>query len=82
MESPYFGWELLWATVEQSMRGSPDLIVAFVHWQLIKFCFSCLGSGDEVPHCQTPHPQLVVIQVVGQPGINSSYYFPENHPTG
>lgn len=54
MESPLFGWELLWTIIEDTIRSPSDLIVAFVHWQMIKFSFSCLGTGDEVTnvgHC-------------------------------
>lgn len=48
MESPYFGWELLSNIIEDNVHCASDLIVAFVHWQMIKLSFSCLGNGDEV----------------------------------
>lgn len=48
MDSPFFGWELLYAIIEDKIRCPSDIVVAFVHWQMIKFSFSCLGNGDEV----------------------------------
>lgn len=50
MESPYFGWELLSNIIEDAVHCASDLIVAFVHWQMIKLSFTCLGNGDEVGH--------------------------------
>lgn len=46
MESPFFGWEILSALTEDIQCPS-DLAVVFVHWQLIKLGFSCLGTGDQ-----------------------------------
>lgn len=47
MEGSYFGWELLSATIEDTIRCPSDLIVVFVHWQMIRSAFSCLGTGSE-----------------------------------
>lgn len=55
MESPFFGWELLSAIIEDSVGCAADLIVAFVHWQLVKLSFSCLGNGDEVHDIHYTH---------------------------
>lgn len=60
MDSPFFGWELLYAIIEDKIRCPSDVVVAFVHWQMIKFSFSCLGNGDEV-QMQYPMESLQMI---------------------
>lgn len=42
-----FGWELLTRLIEADVRNAQDLIVALVHWQMVKLSFACLGTGDD-----------------------------------
>lgn len=44
---PLFGWDLTFRTVERDIRRKADVIVAFIHWNLIKRGFRSIGIGDE-----------------------------------
>lgn len=44
---PLFGWDLTFKTVENLIKRKDDIIVAFIHWNLIKRGFRCIGIGDE-----------------------------------
>ena len=48
INTPYFGWGLLLETIRNNLKCTPDFVVAFVHWQLVKLGFLCLGTGGEV----------------------------------
>ncbi|KAF0034399.1 hypothetical protein F2P81_012157 [Scophthalmus maximus] len=41
------GLEVLFAGVSASVSCPQDAVVCFVHWELIKSGFRCVGSGDE-----------------------------------
>lgn len=43
------GWDLLYKLIEKDIKTEADVIVAIVHWFLIKEGeFRCLGIGDQV----------------------------------
>ncbi|CAH0727555.1 unnamed protein product, partial [Brenthis ino] len=44
---PLFGWDLTFKTVEKDVKQKTDVIVAFIHWNLIKRGFRNVGIGDE-----------------------------------
>lgn len=46
--SQYFGWELLFATVENEVRSREELMVVVFHWLMIRENYLCLGTGNEV----------------------------------
>lgn len=48
---PLFGWDLTFKTVEKDIKRKSDIIVAFIHWNLIKRGFRNIGIGDEVSSC-------------------------------
>ena len=48
MNTPHFGWGLLLDTLKNRIKCTPDFVVAFVHWQLVKLGFLCLSTGNEV----------------------------------
>lgn len=44
-----FGWDLLHKTIKRSLKNKSDVIVALVHWYLVKNGgLLCLGVGDDV----------------------------------
>lgn len=45
---PLFGWDLTFKTVEKDIKRKSDIIVAFIHWNLIKTGFRNIGIGEEV----------------------------------
>lgn len=45
---PLFGWDLTYKTVEKDIKQKSDVIVAFIHWNLMKRGFRSIGIGDEV----------------------------------
>lgn len=45
---PLFGWDLTYKTVEKDIKQKSDVIVAFIHWNLMKRGFRNIGIGDEV----------------------------------
>ncbi|XP_068598656.1 proteasome inhibitor PI31 subunit [Brachionichthys hirsutus] len=46
-ESGMAGLEVLYACVAENVSCPHDAVVCFVHWNMIKSGFRCLGSGDE-----------------------------------
>lgn len=44
------GWTLLFKTVERDIQTKSDVLIAFVHWQLLHAGMKCLGLGDDVRH--------------------------------
>lgn len=46
--SQYFGWELLFASVENAIRTKEDLMVVVFHWLMIRENYLCVGTGNEV----------------------------------
>lgn len=44
----YFGWDLLFRTLESDLKNDADIIIAVVHWILTRHSFQCLGIGDDV----------------------------------
>ncbi|XP_045775678.1 proteasome inhibitor PI31 subunit [Maniola jurtina] len=44
---PLFGWDLTFKTVEKDIKQKSDVVVAFIHWNLIKRGFRSIGIGDE-----------------------------------
>lgn len=47
-ESDYFGFELVFKTVEGSIQAKSDVLIAVIHWYLIKNSFRNVGLGDDV----------------------------------
>lgn len=47
MDSNAFGWELLMESVRSDSPSKRDLLVALVHWCLLKKKGTCLGIGNE-----------------------------------
>lgn len=47
-EADYFGFELVFKSVEQSIQTKSDVLIAVVHWYLIKNSFRNVGLGDDV----------------------------------
>lgn len=45
---PMFGWDLTFRTVEKDIKRKSDVLVAFIHWNLMKRGFRSIGVGDEV----------------------------------
>lgn len=43
-----FGWDLTFRTVEKDIKRKSDILVAFIHWNLMKRGFRSIGVGDEV----------------------------------
>ncbi|XP_076869925.1 proteasome inhibitor PI31 subunit [Brachyhypopomus gauderio] len=41
------GLELLYNCVSNSITSPQDVVVCFVHWEIVKNGFKCLGTGDE-----------------------------------
>ncbi|CAB1354321.1 unnamed protein product [Coregonus sp. 'balchen'] len=41
------GLELLYSGVASSITCPQDVVVCFVHWEIVKSGYKCLGSGDE-----------------------------------
>ncbi|CAG4977563.1 unnamed protein product [Parnassius apollo] len=44
---PLFGWDLTFKTVEKVVRSKSDVLIAFIHWNMIKRGFRSIGIGDE-----------------------------------
>ncbi|XP_026319953.1 proteasome inhibitor PI31 subunit [Hyposmocoma kahamanoa] len=44
---PMFGWDLTFRTVEKDIKRKSDVLVAFIHWNLMKRGFRSIGVGDE-----------------------------------
>lgn len=42
------GLEVLYTCVAGNITCPQDAVVCFVHWELIKNGYRCIGSGDEV----------------------------------
>ncbi|TNN29140.1 Proteasome inhibitor PI31 subunit [Liparis tanakae] len=42
------GLEVLYTCVGGSVTCPQDAVVCFVHWEMVKSGYRCLGSGDEV----------------------------------
>lgn len=42
------GLEVLYSCVAGSITCPQDAVVCFVHWEMIKSGYRCIGSGDEV----------------------------------
>ncbi|XP_055386515.1 proteasome inhibitor PI31 subunit [Condylostylus longicornis] len=44
----FFGWDLLYRTIQSDIKSEADVIVAIIHWYLTKNeSFKCLGIGDD-----------------------------------
>ncbi|XP_062852814.1 proteasome inhibitor PI31 subunit [Trichomycterus rosablanca] len=41
------GLELLYSSVANSLTSAQDAVVCFVHWEIVKNGYKCLGTGDE-----------------------------------
>ncbi|XP_048464476.1 proteasome inhibitor PI31 subunit [Rhincodon typus] len=41
------GLELLYHSVAQDVSSPQDALVCFVHWELVRAGFKCLGTGDQ-----------------------------------
>jgi proteasome inhibitor subunit 1 (PI31) len=50
MASGMFGWDWNYRLLENDITKKEDVLVALVHWYLIKFGFKCIGLGDSVSH--------------------------------
>lgn len=46
------GLEVLYTCVADSISCPQDAVVCFVHWEMIKNEYRCIGSGDEVSPIQ------------------------------
>ncbi|XP_055627283.1 proteasome inhibitor PI31 subunit [Toxorhynchites rutilus septentrionalis] len=46
-ESDYFGFELIFKTVEGSINAKSDVLMTVIHWYLIKNSFRNVGIGDD-----------------------------------
>ncbi|KAJ0182321.1 hypothetical protein K1T71_001690 [Dendrolimus kikuchii] len=44
---PLFGWDLTFKTVEKDVTRKTDVIIAFIHFNLMKRGFRSIGIGDE-----------------------------------
>lgn len=44
----FFGWEFFFKTIETVLRNKADIVVALVHWLLVKNSFQCAGIGEDV----------------------------------
>lgn len=42
------GLELLYTRVASSITSPQDAVVCFIHWEIVKRGYKCLGTGDEV----------------------------------
>ncbi|KAG8226149.1 hypothetical protein J437_LFUL005810 [Ladona fulva] len=47
MSNTYIGWELFYHSVESSLTKKEDILIAFVHFVLIKHGFRCFGFDKE-----------------------------------
>lgn len=47
MADMLFGWELTYKNVESSLENNTDVLVAFIHFILLKNKFRCVGIGDD-----------------------------------
>lgn len=43
-----YEWDLLYNMNKDKIRSKYDIMIAFVHWALIKNGFLCVGLGDDV----------------------------------
>ncbi|KAG4066956.1 hypothetical protein HA402_007704 [Bradysia odoriphaga] len=41
------GWTLLYKTVDRAIDSKSDVLVAVVHWQLLRVGMKCIGIGDD-----------------------------------
>lgn len=46
-ESDYFGFELVYKTLEGSIQAKSDVLIAVIHWYLLKNSFRNVGLGDD-----------------------------------
>lgn len=44
------GLEVLYTSVAGSISYPQDALVCFVHWDIVKNGYRCIGSGDEVSY--------------------------------
>lgn len=53
-QSDYFyGWDLLYKTIENVVNKKDDLLIALAHFVLTKHSqFRCIGIGDDVSRIQ------------------------------
>lgn len=42
------GWDLLYNIVGKDFKKEADVLVALMHWFLIRNSFKCIGLGDNV----------------------------------
>lgn len=44
----FFGWDLLYKTIESAVNKQSDVLIALGHFVLIKYCkFECIGLGED-----------------------------------
>lgn len=46
MTSGFFGWDLLYSSVEKDVKTNQDVLVCFVHFALVSNGFKCIGLGE------------------------------------
>lgn len=45
----FYGWDLLYCTIEKNVKKKDDILIALAHFVLTKHSkFRCLGLGDDV----------------------------------
>lgn len=42
------GWETFFTLIEKDIKSEVNIIIATLHWYMIKNSFVCLGLGDNV----------------------------------
>lgn len=47
MASNLVGWELLYHSVEYVIEKKEDVLIALIHWVLIKNGYKCIGVGSD-----------------------------------
>lgn len=59
----FYGWDLLYKTIENVVTKKDDLLIALAHFVLTKHSkFRCIGIGDDVSITQ--HNKMINLEIL------------------
>lgn len=74
------GLEVLYTCFLDSITCSQDAVVSFVHWELVKAGYKCIGSGDE-PRSSDKKSELLPVDWSGNKEVYTLRYKPSDGDT-
>lgn len=76
------GWTLLYKTVERDIEAKSDVLMAVVHWQLLRAGMKCIGIGDDVNGSLNTIGRMFVVFFIFQKTLSQSDEESELLPDG